>query len=75
MSEREALPSEANSGLVGSAIQAITQHIQFEGLQPGDLLPSEAAMTRRLNVSRGDVGYKIRKYGIPLQDAPASGGE
>jgi DNA-binding FadR family transcriptional regulator len=60
MSEREALPSEANSGLVGSAIQAITQHIQFEGLQPGDLLPSEAAMTRRLNVSRTIVREAFR---------------
>ena len=31
----------------------------------------QAEAARRLNVSRGDVGYKVRKYGIPLQD-PAS---
>ena len=60
MSEREALPSEANSGLVSTAIQAITQHIRFEGLRPGDLLPSEAAMTRQLNVSRTIVREAFR---------------
>jgi GntR family transcriptional repressor for pyruvate dehydrogenase complex len=47
-------------GLVSAAIQAITQHIRREGLQPGDLLPSEAAMTRQLNVSRTVVREAFR---------------
>ena len=51
---------EPSAGLVSAAIQAITQHIRAEGLQPGDLLPSEAAMTRQLNVSRTVVREAFR---------------
>ena len=53
-------PDETSSGLVSTAIQTITQHIRAEGLQPGDLLPSEAAMTRQLNVSRTIVREALR---------------
>ena len=51
---------EPSPGLVSSAIQAITQHIRSQGLGPGDLLPSEAAMTRQLNVSRTIVREAFR---------------
>ena len=60
MADRPAPPVEPNPGLVSTAIQAITQHIRSEGLQPGDLLPSEAAMTRQLNVSRTIVREAFR---------------
>src|SRR6186713_2241815 len=52
--------AEPNPGLVSSAIQAITQHIRSEGLAAGDPLPSEAAMTRQLNVSRTVVREAFR---------------
>ena len=51
---------EPSPGLVSTAIQAITQHIRSQGLGPGDLLPSEAAMTRQLNVSRTIVREAFR---------------
>jgi GntR family transcriptional repressor for pyruvate dehydrogenase complex len=57
---RDRAGSPEEPGLVSSAIQAITQHMRAEGLQPGDLLPSEAAMTRRLNVSRTVVREAFR---------------
>ena len=60
MADRLASPAEPSPGLVSTAIQAITQHIRSEGLQPGDLLPSEAAMTRQLNVSRTIVREAFR---------------
>ena len=60
MRDRSALSAESNPGLVGTAVRAITQHIRSEGLQPGDLLPSEAAMTRQLNVSRTIVREALR---------------
>ena len=61
MSIRERMqPDETSPGLVSAAIQTITQHIRSEGLQPGDLLPSEAAMTRQLNVSRTIVREAFR---------------
>ncbi|ESX03753.1 GntR family transcriptional regulator [Mesorhizobium sp. LSJC268A00] len=52
--------AEPNPGLVSTAIQAITQHIRSEGLAAGDPLPSEAAMTRQLNVSRTVVREAFR---------------
>jgi len=52
--------TEPSPGLVSLAIQSITQHIRSEGLGPGDLLPSEAAMTRQLNVSRTIVREAFR---------------
>ena len=60
MQERSPSEKDASPGLVSAAIQAITQHIRTEGLGPGDLLPSEADMTRRLNVSRTVVREALR---------------
>lgn len=60
MEEQSPSAKEANPGLVSAAIHAITQHIRTEGLGPGDLLPSEADMTRRLNVSRTVVREALR---------------
>lgn len=60
MPDRAAAQDEPSAGLVSTAIQAITQHIRSEGLGPGDLLPSEADMTRKLNVSRTVVREALR---------------
>lgn len=60
MRDRPETSVEPGPGLVSTAIQAITQHIRSEGLGPGDLLPSEAAMTRQLNVSRTIVREAFR---------------
>ncbi|TIS10944.1 MAG: FadR family transcriptional regulator, partial [Mesorhizobium sp.] len=60
MQEQTDPPDEPSPGLVSTAIQAITQHIRSEGLAPGDPLPSEAAMTRQLNVSRTVVREAFR---------------
>ncbi|TIS81947.1 MAG: FadR family transcriptional regulator, partial [Mesorhizobium sp.] len=55
MQEQTDPPDEPSPGLVSTAIQAITQHIRSEGLAP-----SEAAMTRQLNVSRTVVREAFR---------------
>ncbi len=47
-------------GLVGGAIGAITRHIRDKELVPGDRLPSEAALSRELAVSRGVVREAFR---------------
>ena len=60
MPDRPETTMEPSPGLVSTAIQAITQHIRSQGLGPGDLLPSEAAMTRQLNVSRTIVREAFR---------------
>ena len=60
MAEQAETMAEPSPGLVSGAIQAITQHIRSEGLGPGDPLPSEAAMTRQLNVSRTVVREAFR---------------
>ena len=60
MAEQAETMAEPSPGLVSAAIQAITQHIRSEGLGPGDPLPSEAAMTRQLNVSRTVVREAFR---------------
>lgn len=60
MPDRPETTVEPSPGLVSTAIQAITQHIRSQGLGPGDLLPSEAAMTRQLNVSRTIVREAFR---------------
>jgi GntR family transcriptional repressor for pyruvate dehydrogenase complex len=60
MQDRPQSIIEPSPGLVSLAIQSITQHIRSEGLGPGDLLPSEAAMTRQLNVSRTIVREAFR---------------
>jgi DNA-binding FadR family transcriptional regulator len=47
-------------GLVGTAIGAITRHIRENDLLPGDKLPSEANLSRELNVSRTVVREAYR---------------
>jgi GntR family transcriptional regulator, transcriptional repressor for pyruvate dehydrogenase complex len=39
-------------GLVNDAIGAISKHIRENDLMPGDRLPSEASMSKELNLSR-----------------------
>lgn len=46
--------------LVSNAIGAITQHIRVHELAPGDRLPSEAALSKELSVSRTVVREAFR---------------
>lgn len=55
-----ALPEAGNSGLVSNAIGAITAHIRMNELGPGDRLPSEAALSKELSVSRTVVREAFR---------------
>jgi DNA-binding FadR family transcriptional regulator len=52
--------SGAVGGRVSEAIGAITRHIRENDLTPGDRLPSEAALSRELNVSRTVVREAFR---------------
>ena len=47
-------------GLVSDAIRAITRHIRESDLMPGDRLPSEATLSKELNVSRTVVREAFR---------------
>jgi DNA-binding FadR family transcriptional regulator len=58
--ENDEIRGLESPGLVSSTIRAITHMIRADGLGPGDLLPSEAEMTRRLNVSRTIVREAFR---------------
>ena len=49
-----------SSSLVGDAIGAISRHIREKDLMPGDRLPSEALLSRELNVSRTVVREAFR---------------
>jgi GntR family transcriptional regulator, transcriptional repressor for pyruvate dehydrogenase complex len=49
-----------SSGLVGDAIGAISRHIREKDLMPGDRLPSEALLSKELNVSRTVVREAFR---------------
>ena len=49
-----------NKGLVGDAIGAISRHIREKDLMPGDRLPSEAILSKELNVSRTVVREAFR---------------
>ena len=52
---------DSNSvGLVSDTIGAITRHIRENDLMPGDRLPSEAALSKALNVSRNVVREAFR---------------
>ncbi|WEK48857.1 MAG: FadR/GntR family transcriptional regulator [Candidatus Kaistia colombiensis] len=54
-------PNRVNGGgLVGDAIGAITRHIRENDLMPGDRLPSEATLSKELNVSRTVVREAFR---------------
>ncbi len=59
MHELETVAFEGG-GRVGAAIGAITRHIRDHDLVPGDRLPSEAALSRELNVSRTVVREAFR---------------
>jgi GntR family transcriptional repressor for pyruvate dehydrogenase complex len=52
--------ARAGSGLVDGAVGAITRHIREHGLGPGDRLPSEAALSQDLGVSRTVVREAFR---------------
>lgn len=52
--------SPSAGGLVGSVIGAITRRIREEDLMPGDRLPSEAQLSKDLNVSRTVVREAMR---------------
>lgn len=54
------MAQEVGSGLVGDAIGAITRHIREHDLMPGDRLPSEANLSKELNVSRTVVREAFR---------------
>lgn len=56
--QSESTPS--TGGLVGSVIGAITRRIRDEDLMPGDRLPSEAQLSKDLNVSRTVVREAMR---------------
>ena len=47
-------------GLVSDVIGAVTAHIRGNELMPGDRLPSEAALSKELNVSRTVVREALR---------------
>ncbi|MEO6299167.1 MAG: FadR/GntR family transcriptional regulator [Paracoccaceae bacterium] len=54
------MQQEVGHGLVSDAIGAISRHIRAHDLMPGDRLPSEAAMSKELNVSRTVVREAFR---------------
>lgn len=51
---------QETGGLVSDAIGAISRHIRENVLMPGDRLPSEATLSRELNVSRTVVREAFR---------------
>jgi DNA-binding FadR family transcriptional regulator len=54
------MQQDAGNGLVSGAIGAISRHIREHDLMPGDRLPSEASMSKELNVSRTVVREAFR---------------
>jgi DNA-binding FadR family transcriptional regulator len=56
----ELMSGQLARGLVGGAIGAITRHIRENDLMPGDRLPSEASLSKNLNVSRTVVREAFR---------------
>lgn len=54
------LEQVGSSGLVGDAISAISRHIREKDLMPGEKLPSEALLSKELNVSRTVVREAFR---------------
>lgn len=54
------MSQQVGSGLVGDAIGAITRHIREHDLMPGDRLPSEANLSKELDVSRTVVREAFR---------------
>ena len=60
MPDPEIETASAGAGLVGSTIGAVTRLIRTNELAPGDRLPSEARVSRDLNVSRTVVREAFR---------------
>ena len=56
----EMAQEQAGKGLVGDAIGAITRHMRENDLMPGERLPSEATLSKELNVSRTVVREAFR---------------
>ncbi len=56
----DAAAAQRGTGRVGDAIGAITRHIRENDLMPGDRLPSEAALSKELDVSRTVVREAFR---------------
>ena len=56
----QALDGASATSLVGEAIGAISRRIREEDLMPGDRLPSEAQLSKELNVSRNVVREALR---------------
>ena len=54
------MQAETGGGLVSDAIEAISRHIRAHDLMPGDRLPSEASLSKKLNVSRTVVREAFR---------------
>lgn len=54
------LEQPGGTGLVSDAIGAISRHIREKDLMPGDKLPSEAILSKELNVSRTVVREAFR---------------
>ncbi len=54
------MENAGTSGLVSGAIGAISRHIREKELMPGDKLPSEAILSKELNVSRTVVREAFR---------------
>ena len=58
-----------SASLVGDAIGAISRHIRERDLMPGDKLPSEALLSKELNVSRTVVREAIARVARFLEGA------
>lgn len=54
------MDQSSGTGRVGDAIGAITRHIREHDMMPGDRLPSEALLSKELNVSRTVVREAFR---------------
>ena len=54
------MDNQFTGGLVSDAIRAISRHIRDNDLSPGDRLPSEANLSKELNVSRTVVREAFR---------------
>lgn len=54
------MDQRSGTGRVGDAIGAITRHIREHDMMPGDRLPSEALLSKELNVSRTVVREAFR---------------
>lgn len=71
----EALTKNSDLGIQNFIISKIRDHINNKNLEPGEKLPSERFLSKKLNVSRNNVREAIQKlefYGL-LKSRPQSG--